>query len=53
MSYMTDYGRRNYCIECNWAASTTDYPPAQLTHRLITHMAEHDGHYVIAEPIKL
>jgi hypothetical protein len=50
---MTEYRRRNYCIKCNWSASTADYPPAQLTHRLITHMAAHKGHYIIAEPIKL
>lgn len=49
--HMKRYSSRNYCLQCNWSASTRNHNKEELTHRLIRHMAEHDGHHVIAEPL--
>jgi predicted small metal-binding protein len=49
--HMKRYAGRNYCLQCNWSASTRTHSQKELTHRLIRHMAEHDGYHVIAEPL--
>jgi hypothetical protein len=43
--------RLNYCLDCDWSASTEDYTNGELIRGIIDHMADYN-HQVIARPVQ-